>query len=74
YNKVLSNSSKALTIEPDFVPILILRGSAYYHLKKYNKAIEDFSKALKIEPNNETVLKYVKNASNEFNFTSMKDT
>ncbi|RIB22278.1 hypothetical protein C2G38_2174429 [Gigaspora rosea] len=62
-DRVLFYSSEALKIDPEFVSILILR-----------EALEDFSKALKIEPNNETILKYVKETSNELDFTLMKNT
>ncbi|RIB17398.1 hypothetical protein C2G38_2037783 [Gigaspora rosea] len=72
YNKVLDDLNKSLKIEPDFVTALILRGITYFSLRKYDEAHEDFSKVSKIEPNNETTVKYLIDAFNGFNFTSMK--
>ncbi|RIB18342.1 hypothetical protein C2G38_1356355 [Gigaspora rosea] len=72
YNNVLNDLSKSLKIEPDFVSALILRGTAYFSLRKYDKAHEDFSKVFEIEPNDETTVKYLIDAFNGFVFTSMK--
>ncbi|CAG8479173.1 7084_t:CDS:2 [Dentiscutata erythropus] len=43
YDKALSDSNNVLNIEP---AALILRGKAYYSLRKYNQAFEEFSKAI----------------------------
>ncbi|RIB19046.1 hypothetical protein C2G38_2245379 [Gigaspora rosea] len=72
YNNVLNDLSKSLKIESDFVSALILRGIAYFSLRKYDKAYKDFSKVFEIEPNNETTVKYIIDAFNGFDFTSMK--
>jgi tetratricopeptide (TPR) repeat protein len=46
--------TKAIQIDPNFLPAYEQRASSYLNLKKYPQAINDFDKVLALDPNNST--------------------
>ncbi|MFH1005291.1 MAG: tetratricopeptide repeat protein [Bacteroidota bacterium] len=50
YQQAMADVEKAITICPDSVRYLILRGKCYYIFKKFGLAIQDFNKAIKLSP------------------------
>jgi 4-amino-4-deoxy-L-arabinose transferase-like glycosyltransferase len=51
YKAVISEMNRSLSIVPDFVPALILRGKAYAMLNRHEKAEKDFKRVIALNPN-----------------------
>ncbi len=48
--------NKGLEIDPNYLGMLVNRGSHYYDKKDYKRAMEDFNKAIAIDPNHSEAL------------------
>ena len=51
FDKSISDSTKAIEINPKFAEAHSNRGNAYWGMGQYDKAISDYNKALEINPN-----------------------
>lgn len=79
FEYVVSNCSKALTINPKAVKGLVRRGQAYLGQSDTDKALADLRKALKLEPNNKYVKDLIEqavdnNSSDGVNEETVKET
>jgi tetratricopeptide (TPR) repeat protein len=50
YPKAISDCTKAIAINPEYLPAYLYRGNIYAALKDYPKAIADYTKAIAINP------------------------
>lgn len=57
YESVVTNSSKALALQPNNAKALYRRGAALLQLQEYERAREDLTMAQKLEPKNQAVAK-----------------
>ncbi len=57
HEKALIWFEKTLSIDPNNVQALKLKGDSLLELERYNEAIKTLYKALKVDPNNKGVLK-----------------
>lgn len=59
YEMVITDSSEALKLEPNYVKALTRRGSAYEVREKYEESLKDFKRVMELEPRNFVVLKKI---------------
>ena len=65
HEKALIWFKKTLSIDPNNVQALKLKGDLLLELERYNEAIKTLNAALKVDPNNKEVLELLQKKNNE---------